>query len=518
MTSKFTLVLPTRGLTNQYLPLVIKTYQKYLDPLSIEEILIIIPKSQLLGNNYEKFQSYVKDGKFKFTFITDEEILPANLQATGWYKQQLIKLLIYKYVKTTAYLIVDDDLFLTRPFAYNDLRVEIAGTKYWKYSSEKYCELSQKNYSSLKWWKGSSKLLNFDLQKLSRDNHLMGVTPQIFVTEYVLDLIGYLEHMYSSWITEFISSGSTEYTVYWIYLYTHNLHYMYSDQCIQLWTNNPSYNIVDHCNFDRAVTAIRAGFNETPDYFMVIQSYLGFPANEIAKLQEESFNLSVIEKNNIKVDRNPEYTDIFIVTSIINDSPNTVYTAEERLIQTRRTVDTIRQKFQAPYVPYIILAEMSVLMLDQLWRLNVDALYNFANDVEQLKLISSDKSNGELYLVYQSIAIFLQEKKSYQRLWKISGRYYLNQNFSLSNYLHHPMNVRINQQATHKDVYTVLYQCSEKRVPYLLRVLLDMYNNNLHGQYLEQCLYNVLDPKAYHELPLLGCSGNYSVTGKYIEL
>jgi hypothetical protein len=507
---KFTIVLPTRGLKNQYLPLVFRTYEKYLDLDSIEEIIIISPQQENLPDQKSSFLSDTYIDKIPVRFLSDEEILfPRtvfpDIQAKGWYRQQIIKLLIYQHVKTPVYLIVDDDLFLTRSLSYNDLRVMIDGKIYWKYSSEKYSDLGKKNYSALTWWKGSAQLLEFDQSQLRDDDHLLGVTPQIFVTEYVRNLISHLESLSPEWIEKFIQLGATEYTTYWIYLHTQNLHHVYSDKGTPLWTNDPQYNILDYCTVEAGKSIIANGFCKCPSYFMVIQSYLGYPAHEISELQQ----ISLI----------PQYTDVFIVTSIIN-SPNTIYTPEERLQQTCQTLQSIRDKFTAPYKPYIILAEMSKLTDEQLYLLgsNVETVYDYASDVTRLGLISADKSRGELYLVCESIKEFLREHRSYQRLWKISGRYHLNEKFDLTQYLVHPMNVRINQQVTHKDVYTVLYQCSADRVGYLLRVLSNMFDTNLHGQYLEQCLYNVLDPQAYNELPELGCSGTYSLTGKFIAL
>jgi hypothetical protein len=528
ISKKYSLVLPTRGLENGYLKLIFKSYEKYLDLNSLHKIIIINPKKSQL---FENLKDFVPEILISFClFVDDETFLEISETISPWYKQQIIKLLVYRHVKTETYLVLDDDIFLIDHLCYDDLKLNDK----WKYSSEKYSDLDKKTFSALSWWNGSSNLLIFDLEDKLKDSsfsdHLINVTPQILITNVVENLIFYLINLYGEfWIDNFVKSGATEFSCYWLYLNFTNQADKYTDECDNLWTNDSKTNLLDYHSLQESKTIIENGFNHSLLHFMVIQSYLKFPSQIIETIQKESYkredvynNFEIIKeslltnKKNLNLSFSNEnifYKDLFIVTSIIN-SPNTVYNPQERLEQTIQTVDSIRSKFSNVF---IILSELSVLTEEQKSKLKVNLIFDFSNIAAESNLISGDKSKGEITLVVQTVYNFIKLGINCERLWKISGRYWLNDNFNILNWKD-SINVKINDQTTHKDIYTVLYQTDFKNLHYLLKVFIYMLELGFDNEYLEQSLFSNLNPEYYNSILELGCSGTYSVTGKFIEL
>lgn len=266
----FCIVLPTRGLysnknNSNYFPLIMKQYDKFLDHTKVSKFIIITP--DLLGM-YEYLEPYSK--KFNFLLLSDglfiDDKLFNHLNNKGWYKQQVIKMLSSIYVDTDLYLIVDDDLFLTKSLTYDDL---FSDNKI-KFLSEQFEDFGKPNFSSLNWLIGSCKFHNYDINNL-KNKKLMSVTPEIIVTKYMKDLVTERKEG-ESWIQKFIETKATEYLTYWIYLIKINATDIYTDlEC--LWSNDPDYNILEyHADIEKC---IKNGFSkDNKNHFMVIQSYL----------------------------------------------------------------------------------------------------------------------------------------------------------------------------------------------------------------------------------------------------
>ncbi len=269
-----TIVLPTRGLDGKYFKLVMESYNKYLN-IDCEFIII---------TNDINVEDYIKKYKFKFRIIKDDELLDCsrfNTKDECWYKQQLLKLLISKKVETDLYMILDDDLFLTREITLKDIYVNDKI----RYSSEKYEELSTKNHSSLNWWNGSCKLLSIEMIK---NDNLMSVTPQIFITNIVLELLIELKMMYGNFINKFIEYGASEYSLYWLYILQTRNENKYSNKDIHWWVPDENVNVLDYIyDVKELITKVCNGFKNNSSYFTVIQSYLNIDESLIEEIVKQ---------------------------------------------------------------------------------------------------------------------------------------------------------------------------------------------------------------------------------------
>jgi len=285
LNDKFTIILPSRGLDGKYLKLVLQSYEKYFS--DVYEVIIISPDANL--------QDYVnRNNNKKLTYrIIHDNIFELNKKGElkpnhPWYNQQFIKLLVSQYVETELYMVLDDDIFLIKPFGYNDI-FDKNNIRRIKYNTEPYSTLSTPNYSSRDWWHGSCQLLNVDTSNIINNDYLMNVTPQVFITNKVLTL---LLHLYSNcskdnWMDKFIELKCSEYSLYWLWLIKTQSTGLYTHLGNKFWYTDTNCNILEPINsFSQFLQTINNGFDVhiNNGYFMVIQSYLNYPENIIGDI------------------------------------------------------------------------------------------------------------------------------------------------------------------------------------------------------------------------------------------
>jgi hypothetical protein len=112
--------------------------------------------------------------------------------------------------------------------------------------------------------------------------------------------------------------------------------------------------------------------------------------------------------------------------------PRTFFTPEERLLQTLNTFKTIRDKIPNSI---IILLEGSNISTEVMYTLYkyVDRLILYSYDPKiHFYVNNPNKSFGEVYMLLE-IANKLQNY-DFNKIFKITGRYYLNENFNINNF------------------------------------------------------------------------------------
>jgi hypothetical protein len=164
-------------------------------------------------------------------------------------------------------------------------------------------------------------------------------------------------------------------------------------------------------------------------------------------------------------------TDIFLITSVIVTGINawsytnvrSTYTADERLQQTYETIASIRALCGETK---IILAECSELPSEQEdeLRSRVDMYFQLYGEpnIRRACLDSNKKGYGELLATQYIVRRLLEEKTPFLRLFKISGRYSLNDSFCRENFSKSAFTFRepFPQTANHPTVlYAVGYPC-----------------------------------------------------------
>lgn len=163
--------------------------------------------------------------------------------------------------------------------------------------------------------------------------------------------------------------------------------------------------------------------------------------------------------------------NLVLITSVIC-TPNTplsyttarsVYSHEERFEQTKRTIESVKQKI--PNLK-ILIVECSNLSFDQeeYLKKNTDYFLNLYNNEKIRKNTSSvSKSLGEGTMTLCALQYLLDNNIGFNNLIKISGRYWLSDNFDYNKFNNN--NIVIKYIDNNKDnVFTALYQLPRESI------------------------------------------------------
>lgn len=141
--------------------------------------------------------------------------LGTGTKASGWLKQQAIKLCAHKVTQSEFQLVLDADVFCTRPFGPSDLFADGRALTDW---------VSRAKFAH--WWTFSAEVLRLPEPEMG---HGMGVTPQLFSAAICRALEGYLATIHGPdpyaalldldniYADSSGYNGWTEYTLYSLY-------------------------------------------------------------------------------------------------------------------------------------------------------------------------------------------------------------------------------------------------------------------------------------------------------------
>jgi len=208
------------------------------------------------------------------------------------------------------------------------------------------------------------------------------------------------------------------------------------------------------------------------------------------------------------------YKNIVIVTSIINGSPKSVFSSQTRLSQTKKTIESVREK-----IPncYIILAEIGKISEVDVTFLSPDIILNFHDEFTQKGYISNEKTFGEITLILNVLDYIEREKIPFSRVFKISGRYFLTDNFDEKTHLSDSINCMVNKDNNH-DIFTTLWSFGHENFDIVRTILKTALYTSCMGRYLENSLFYLFGHlKKVNYLTSLGCCGLASVNGRYFE-
>jgi hypothetical protein len=163
--------------------------------------------------------------------------------------------------------------------------------------------------------------------------------------------------------------------------------------------------------------------------------------------------------------------NLVLITSVIC-TPNTplsyisvrsVYSHDERFEQTKRTIESVKQKI--PNLK-ILIVECSNLSFDQedYLKKNSDYFLNLYNDEKIRRNTSSiSKSLGEGTMTLCALQYIIDNNIEFDNLIKISGRYWLSDKFDYNKFNNN--NIVIKYIDNNKDnVFTALYQLPRETI------------------------------------------------------
>lgn len=204
--------------------------------------------------------------------------------------------------------------------------------------------------------------------------------------------------------------------------------------------------------------------------------------------------------------------NIIVVTSmIIPIMDNTIFSKKERIEQTIDTVLSIKNKIPNRY---IIIIEGS--RIDQTeFKNSFESLVNYIYfcDVSNLR-----KSQGEITLLYEYFNSdhFKSLEKDINSISKLSGRYYLNDNFNWDSYPEDKfIALFVEKSWSGKSVFeTRYYRIPKHKITYFINKI-SLYRNHsyfLSGPDIEHCFsyFNIIEKSELYSPKILGISGRYT--------
>lgn len=147
----------------------------------IYDIYIVTPRNSFNIVN----ESLLKFGNLNYIYYFDDQICNDIdiYKIDSWHKQQYLKLAISKYIKTKFYLLLDADIICINYF--DDKSFILNEKAYMNYESASFHH---------NWYSESCKILQ--LKEPSRNDIVMGVTPNIMSVALSQDLLDHLQTVF----------------------------------------------------------------------------------------------------------------------------------------------------------------------------------------------------------------------------------------------------------------------------------------------------------------------------------
>lgn len=175
--------------------------------------------------------------------------------------------------------------------------------------------------------------------------------------------------------------------------------------------------------------------------------------------------------------------NIVLITSIIK-TPNiplsygtrSIYTSEERFEQTKLTIQTIKEKIPNCKIFIVECSELSDDEKDYFIK-NCDYVLNLYYNIElRNKMYSKSKALGEGTMTISALEFLENQNIYYDNLIKVSGRYFLSENFNIEKFLNDDIVIKYIDN-NDNNVFTGLYKLPKKCVKNLKIFLQNNYNN-----------------------------------------
>lgn len=206
--------------------------------------------------------------------------------------------------------------------------------------------------------------------------------------------------------------------------------------------------------------------------------------------------------------------NLTLVTSVINicnyplsyTNTRNVFTHEQRFEQTLNTIYSL-QKLSDNKIVFVEGSSIEDKYKEKI----LDIVDNFI-DVSKIEILKNNidsafKGKGEASLLLAALNV--HDISEYDNLYKISGRYFLNENFNEKKYLGEDTIFKLSGG----NLATTFYKINNKQYKIYKDTINYLLNSN---ESCEQVFYNFFSSN-YKNIDILGITGFISVNGNLIE-
>lgn len=221
------------------------------------------------------------------------------------------------------------------------------------------------------------------------------------------------------------------------------------------------------------------------------------------------------------MNKNKNFETIFLITSLL-DCPlkNSVFTRKERFVQTKKTIESIKEKnIENICIMFIDCTDTDEEEKNYLYK--ECNIYIDCSKIEYIKnkVYNGFKSDGEKsYLLYAIEFIFQHEEMflNCKHFFKLSGRYWLDEKFDFKNYdVEEDIIQTVDSNLWKNACVSCLFKLKFSNLDKFKNAL-NLYEYNFStGMCTEHFLYNyiyTLKNSAIH-LSILGCGGLIAING-----
>jgi hypothetical protein len=215
--------------------------------------------------------------------------------------------------------------------------------------------------------------------------------------------------------------------------------------------------------------------------------------------------------------------NITLITSIIN-TPNiplsyiktrSIYTRDERFNQTKNTIKTIREKIPDNKI-FVIECSQLTDEENKFFNKNTDIFINIMDTNNQdiiNRMFTASKSMGEGTMTIYALHFLLLNNINFNNLFKISGRYWLTDNFIYSNFNNDSIVINYIDNDIN-NVLTSLYKIPYKDIKKWYMFLINSEEDFQKCKGYENIFADFINmQETIISLKKIGVAGNISVSG-----
>ena len=203
------------------------------------------------------------------------------------------------------------------------------------------------------------------------------------------------------------------------------------------------------------------------------------------------------------------------ITSLVNCNPSrTIYSRKDRFLQTKFTIQTVREKIPNSFIILIDITDFTQEERD-FFNSSCDIVINEYNSEIAKKCVFEhpNKSYGERYYLLRCFEELISRNiiHNVKNIYKVSGRYYLDNKFNYDDYNNDKTVVKIVDEKLWKNACTTcLFKLSIKDADIFFNSLFHKEHFFLNGHCMEHFMYLFItsfNSENYINLLNLGMSG-----------